>query len=614
MNTPNLGLSLLDASLWQSTYFKDYLAAMSGNDDDSNMMKLDSAIAALQGILAGIGGEDESATVAAYVQAALDTLSNGVYRAARNETTYADIVTAHNSGYEVLCIENTVIYRLCNLDTTTKTALFVSVFNVDGNSVAHLMALSVTENNDGITTWSDNIKVTAEAIVDSVVEQNTSSQQKFWRGTKEEFDAIATKEDDVMYIVTDEDCNDPASTDLSLGLTGAAAGESPVVSAVDEDGKPTAWEPAELAKADGSNVSPLDANTWQENTLTLPGIVIYAKADENGTINIYTDAACTQTATVLLAQRLIETGNAILIYNNKIYQCMEIDVSSDTRMIANFFRARHWLDEDGHQKLDTTIAALDIMGGLSGERDFITFTEYSSFTDDPVKIYAKRDENGQELIYVDEACTVEADAEFVIRLLNADEAILNDKDLNMTFYLMDRDVENLTCDFACTKGYLSDFDYSIEQLDIYVYHVDILSHLSGVAGSSAHFYAFTPKPLSTDVFVFYAKADDNGNIFAYTDESCTEEAGDNIVGGAYSAKDAVMIYEDERYHLSSFHVAEDTTMAFSFSENSIDESGNITVKIKTAKVDMLSYLDGKITAPITITSTTLGNSTIRDVE
>ena len=39
---------------------------------------------------------------------------------------------------------------------------------------------------------------------DSVIEQNKGLEQKFWRGTKEEFNAVGTKSDDTMYIIIDE--------------------------------------------------------------------------------------------------------------------------------------------------------------------------------------------------------------------------------------------------------------------------------------------------------------------------------------------------------------------------------------------------------------------------
>ena len=40
---------------------------------------------------------------------------------------------------------------------------------------------------------------------DSVTEQNKGLKQKFWRGTKAEFEAVGTKSDDTMYIIVDDD-------------------------------------------------------------------------------------------------------------------------------------------------------------------------------------------------------------------------------------------------------------------------------------------------------------------------------------------------------------------------------------------------------------------------
>ena len=39
---------------------------------------------------------------------------------------------------------------------------------------------------------------------DFVIEQNKHLEQKFWRGTKAEFDAVVTKSDDTMYIIVDD--------------------------------------------------------------------------------------------------------------------------------------------------------------------------------------------------------------------------------------------------------------------------------------------------------------------------------------------------------------------------------------------------------------------------
>lgn len=97
--SPNLNLELLDSSLWQSTYFKDFINALSGTSDTSNMMIIDAAIAALRSEKAslvdgkvpssqlpditkeqvGLGNVDNTSDlnkpISAAVQAALDELS-----------------------------------------------------------------------------------------------------------------------------------------------------------------------------------------------------------------------------------------------------------------------------------------------------------------------------------------------------------------------------------------------------------------------------------------------------------------------------------------------------------------------------------------------------------
>lgn len=42
-------------------------------------------------------------------------------------------------------------------------------------------------------------------VANYIKEVNKGAAQKFWRGTKEEFDAIAEKAEDTMYIVTDDE-------------------------------------------------------------------------------------------------------------------------------------------------------------------------------------------------------------------------------------------------------------------------------------------------------------------------------------------------------------------------------------------------------------------------
>lgn len=50
----------------------------------------------------------------------------------------------------------------------------------------------------------EEIYLIENPVADYIKEVNKGAAQKFWRGTKEEFDAITEKSDDTMYIVTDE--------------------------------------------------------------------------------------------------------------------------------------------------------------------------------------------------------------------------------------------------------------------------------------------------------------------------------------------------------------------------------------------------------------------------
>ena len=160
----------------------------------------------------------------------------------------------------------------------------------------------------------------------------------------------------------------------SLGLTGAAVGQAPTVKTIDEQGKPTEWEPATLAKADGSNIpnSPNVMDTWRERIAALPGVKVYGKADANGKIMAYTDAACTQEATYVEAMELVEYGNALLIYDHKTYQCVGFEEpasmqGSGTYIVVVFFRSEIVTGSAGAAVLKVETAKLNVMDYMSGE-------------------------------------------------------------------------------------------------------------------------------------------------------------------------------------------------------------------------------------------------------
>ena len=160
-------------------------------------------------------------------------------------------------------------------------------------------------------------------------------------------------------------------TDESLGITGASMGQSPIINTVDAAGKPTAWEPAVLDKADGSNIPTSAMDTWRAQIAALPGKKIYGKADADGNIKAYTDAACTQEVSMVTAIALVDYGNALLIYDHKTYQCVGFEEppsmqGSGTYAVTVFSRSEIATDSAGAAVLRVETAKLNIMDYLSG--------------------------------------------------------------------------------------------------------------------------------------------------------------------------------------------------------------------------------------------------------
>lgn len=161
-----------------------------------------------------------------------------------------------------------------------------------------------------------------------------------------------------------------AAGDASFDITGASTGQSPIINAVDADGKPTAWGAAVLAKADGSNIQDSMRDTFRANIGTLPGVKVYGKADANGKIMAYTDAACTEEAGVPENLGLLEYGNALLIYDHKTYQCVGFEEPASMQgsgyyLVSVFFRSEIAADSSG-AILKVETAKLNIQDYMSG--------------------------------------------------------------------------------------------------------------------------------------------------------------------------------------------------------------------------------------------------------
>lgn len=161
--TEHLGLKLINASEWQTTYFKDYINAMAANDGVSNMAKIDAAVAALQeavtDIPSPITGSSEQVT-------AQEAISKG----------------------NVVRIEGTNAYLATAATTASSYKLGIAESGIASGSTGTVTVVAYVNSH-----------------ADSIIEQNNGNEQKIWRGTKAEFDAIETKDPNTMYLVMDDD-------------------------------------------------------------------------------------------------------------------------------------------------------------------------------------------------------------------------------------------------------------------------------------------------------------------------------------------------------------------------------------------------------------------------
>mgnify|MGYP004489030537 CR=1 FL=1 len=179
-----------------------------------------------------------------------------------------------------------------------------------------------------------------------------------------------------------------SGSDVSLGLSGASAGQAPVVKTVDGGGKPTAWEAAALARVSGSNMAGLTTeaqDTWRTSIAALPGMKVYGKADANGKIMAYTDAACTQAIdSYIYAMQIREYGNALLIYDHKTYQCVGFEEPASMQGTGNyvvvvFSRTDVRKNAAGATVFTAETARMNIMDYLAGTVDApITIETYTT--------------------------------------------------------------------------------------------------------------------------------------------------------------------------------------------------------------------------------------------
>ena len=118
-----------------------------------------------------------------------------------------------------------------------------------------------------------------------------------------------TAESHPVWINPEGEASPAGGTDLSLGVTGATVGQIAKITAVDDSGKPTAWEAVDMPSGGGGS-----GETWEEiNAITL--------SDAVNTVTINTDSG--GNAIALKKVRILAEGSAThqqdLFFNNSRY-------------------------------------------------------------------------------------------------------------------------------------------------------------------------------------------------------------------------------------------------------------------------------------------------------
>lgn len=144
-------------------------------------------------------------------------------------------------------------------------------------------------NKTGLAHFWGKVKEAINSI-GHIIEQNKSKQQKFWRGTKSEFDAIETKDENTLYIVTDEESGESADYATKTDLSTHTDDTDIHVTTEEKD----AWD----AKADASKYVSvtLAAASWDSTAKTQTVTVTGVSATETAQMITPTPALSSQTA------------------------------------------------------------------------------------------------------------------------------------------------------------------------------------------------------------------------------------------------------------------------------------------------------------------------------
>ena len=190
-----------------------------------------------------------------------------------SETTpLADIAAAYNEGKALFCRLSTAHHTVSLPLFMSLTELNIWIFGGSGGTAAIYTPAeyaTIAVGEQGVTAENNGLVLT-NSIVTSVSASSTNSEVPSAKCLYDELqkcnlkqatantlggvkaDSAEAADTQPVRIGTDGKLyTTPSVTDISLGLTSAAVGQTIKVKAVDESGKPTAWEAANMPSGGG---------------------------------------------------------------------------------------------------------------------------------------------------------------------------------------------------------------------------------------------------------------------------------------------------------------------------------------------------------------------------
>lgn len=214
--------------------------------------------------------------------------------------THNTDTSAHSDIRELVSGLTTRLNALADSDDTTLDQLSEIVAYIKNNKSLidgiTTSKVNVADIIDNLTTNVTNKPLSAaqgvalKALIDaksdasSIIEQNKGLPQKFWRGTQAEYDAVETKSDDTMYIITDDEGIVEAPGDMQSSvydtlnkqtdifqyadqkIANTEKGAANGVATLGEDGKVPSGQLPEISSA--KTFTATIGTTWTENADT----------------------------------------------------------------------------------------------------------------------------------------------------------------------------------------------------------------------------------------------------------------------------------------------------------------------------------------------------------